>query len=110
MYKFETYVNPSEIWENAKDYVDEGNRPGLVRGYNIEVDDLKGNTGWLSCSYFYGEPVHYFNDEFHTWMYEEHGWVPTGRICFRGYGIEEYDYEERDSFIVPCDADGNIIK
>ena len=32
------------------------------------------------------------------------GLVPTGRICFHGYGREEYDFEERETFIIPVEV------
>ena len=110
MFEFNTYVPAAEIWPTAKSHEDKGSRPGLVRGYNIEVTTADGNTDWLSCEYIYEDPNKFFNDEFHLWYYTEHGWTPTGRICFRGYGIESYDWEERDSYIKPCDEDGNVCK
>lgn len=99
MFKFTDYVLANEIWPTAKVYVDKGPISGYVRGYNIEVTTASGTTDWLSCSYIYNTPEEYFNDAFHLWWYKEHGWVPTGRICFRGYGIEAYDHEERDYFV-----------
>ena len=110
MFKFDQFVNASSIWPTAKDFTDEGIKSGLVRGYNIEIKNAEGKVDWLSCAYIEGDPNVYFNDDFHTWMYSDHGWTPTGRICFRGYGIENYDYEERDTFITPCDANGNVLE
>ena len=99
MARFTEYVNASSIWETAKDYTDLGEREGFVRGYNVEVRK-RDKTDWLSCAWIYGDPNDYFNDEFHTWCREEDGLEYTGRICFRGYGIEMWDSEERDYYIV----------
>ena len=104
MFKITEYVNASSIWPTAKDYIDFGPKSGLVRGYNIEVTNSKGITDWMSCSYIYGEPEEYFNDDFHTWMFEDCGFIPTGRICFRGYGHEEYDFEEHEEYIIPVEV------
>lgn len=105
MFKITEYVNASSIWPTAKDYKDCGEKPGLVRGYNIEVTNYKGATDWMSCSYIHGEPEEYFNDDFHTWMFEDYGFIPTGRICFRGYGREEYDFEEREEYVIPVEVE-----
>ena len=104
MYTFENYVPASHIWPTANDYVDFGPREGLVRGYNIEVRTQGGKVEWLSCSYIHEDPFDYFNSECNLWYYNEHGWKPTGRICFRGYGREEYDPEERDTFVIPVEV------
>jgi hypothetical protein len=108
MTKFTEYVNASAIWATAKDYTDLGERAGFVRGYNVEV--RKGDeTGWLSCSWINGDPNDYFNDAFHAWCREEDGLEYTGRICFRGYGIEKWDPEERDYYIVMEDEVGQTL-
>ena len=99
MFTITEYVPASEIWATAKDHIDHGYKSGLVRGYNIEITTRDGETHWYSCSWIHEDPEEYFNDDFHCWMFNEHGWTPTGRICFRGYGIEEYDPDERDTFI-----------
>lgn len=99
MFKITEYVPASEIWSTATNYIDKGYKSGLVRGYNIEVVALNGKTGWLSCEFIHDDPEEHFNDSFHTWMYEEHGWKPTGRICFRGYGEEVWDEYEREMVV-----------
>lgn len=99
MFKLKEYVPANEIWPNAKGCIDHGYKSGLVRGYNIEVKLKDGSTDWLSCAYIHEDPQEYFNDEFHRWYYAEHNWTPTGRICFRGYGVEEYDPNEHETFI-----------
>lgn len=104
MFKITEYVNASSIWPTAKDYEDMGERAGLCRGYNVEVTNGT-KTDWLSCSWFEGDHETYFNDDFHTLQCEEMGWSYTGRICFRGYGIEMYDPEERDYYIVMADSE-----
>lgn len=101
MFKITEYVPASEIWPTATDYIDKGYKSGLVRGYNIEVTAFSGKTDWLSCEFIHEDPEEHFNDGFHTWMYEEHGWKPTGRICFRGYGEEVWDEYERE-MVVHC--------
>lgn len=109
MKTFTEYVPASAIWSTAKDYTDLGEIDGLVRGYNVEVQ--KGEeVGWLSCAWIYGDPNVYFNDDFHTWCREEDGLEYTGRICFRGYGLEKYDSEERDFYIVSCDSNGKPLE
>ena len=104
MYIFNNYVPASYIWPTANDYIDFGYKPGLVRGYNIEVRTKDGEMDWLSCCYIHEDPQEYFNDEFHLWMYKEHQWKPTGRICFRGYGREVYDPDEHDTFVIPVEV------
>lgn len=109
MFNFNVYVAASEIWPTANNHEDKGYVSGLVRGYNIEVKTWKGQVEWLSCEYIHGEPEQHFNDDFHTWMYEDSGFTPTGRICFRGYGREEWSVEEHEDLIVPCDPEGNDL-
>ena len=99
MFKITEYVPASEIWPTAKSYIDKGYKSGLVRGYNVEVRTSNGETHWLSCSWITDSIENEINNEFHRWYYNEHNWNPTGRICFRGYGVEEYDPDERDTFI-----------
>lgn len=109
MYKFDNVVKASSVWPTAKDYEDKGLILGLLRGYNIEVKTYKGEIIWLSCNYIEDEPEDFFNDDFHLWMYQEHGWTPTGRITFRGYAYESYD-DEIGECVVPCDVYGREIK
>lgn len=100
--KFTEYVKASEIWPTAKDFEDKGPRPGLVRGYNVEIKTRHGIIDWMSCSYISEDtPEEYFLGEFYTFYLNDLGFELTGRICFRGYGREEYDPDERDTFIIP---------
>lgn len=98
--KFE-YVKASEIWPTAIDFEDKGQRPGLVRGYNPEIVTKDGKIDFMSCTYIDCEPEEYFYGEFYQFYLDEYGFKLTGRICFRGYGREEYDLDERDTFVIP---------
>lgn len=96
MINFNEYINASEIWPSAKNYEDKGPKSNLVRGYNVEVAKLNGEKHWWSCEWIHNDPNSCFNDDFHTFMYDQYNVKPTGRICFRGYGEEFYIPEERD--------------
>ncbi|MEE0929940.1 MAG: hypothetical protein UIM53_02985 [Acutalibacteraceae bacterium] len=101
MITFTEYVQPSTIWQGAEDFVDEGRKDYKLRGYNVEgIKD--GKKDWLSAEWIYGNPEDNFNNEYHTWFYNMFGITLTGRIAFRGYGIEEYDADERETYIIPC--------
>lgn len=104
MFKTTEYVNASSIWPTAKDFQDFGAKPGLLRGYNIEVTNEKGRTDWMSASYFEGEPEEYFNSDFEMHFRLWAGLKPTGRITFRGYYKEEYDFEGREQYLVHVDV------
>lgn len=99
MFTIKEYVPANEIWSTAEAYIDSGYKPNLVRGYNVEVMTSDGKTDWLSTEWIHGDPKEEFNDDFHQYYYKNHGWKPTGRICFRGYGREVYDPDERDYYI-----------
>lgn len=103
---FTEYVPASEIWHNATNFTDRGLKQGLVRGYNVEVRKLDGTVGWDSCCYIHSEPEEYFLDGYYKYFLEDRGATLTGRICFRGYGIEEYSLEDHDTFVNPCDENG----
>lgn len=100
MLKITEFVPASKIWHTAEDHVDMGEIDGLMRGYNIEVKVEKtGVVDWMSAEWIYGDPETEFNDDYHKWSRADWGLKPTGRVCFRGYGSEEYDFEERDTFV-----------
>ena len=101
MYKFNTYVNASDIWEGAENHIDKGEKQDMVRGYNIEIRKHDGTTYWESCCWFDGTPEQYYNSDYYQWHFEDTSSEPTGRICFRGYGEEYYDSDEREYFIKP---------
>jgi hypothetical protein len=98
MLKITEFVPASQIWPTAEDHIDFGEIPGLMRGYNIEVEK-EGTTHWMSANWIRNDPEKEFNDEYHTWSRSDWGLKPTGRISFRGYGVEQYDSEERDFYI-----------
>lgn len=98
------YVKASEIWPTAKNFEDKGQRPDLLRGYNVEIVTKDGKTDFMSCTYIDNEPEEYFCDEFYQFYLNEYGFKLTGRICFRGYGREEYDPYERDTYIIPVNV------
>lgn len=101
MFEFNEFVPASSIWPTAEDHIDHGDIPGLVRGYNIEVK--KGAlVDWMSASWFQGTPEAEYNDDFHRCYFADLGVVPTGRICFRGYGFLEYDFDEREEYVKLC--------
>lgn len=111
MFKITEFIPASQIWPTAEDHVDIGEIPGLVRGYNIEVTNSKGVTDWMSAEWIHGDPEEVFNDDYHTWSRNDWGLEPTGRITFRGYGREEYDFDERDMFVISySDEDAKKIK
>ncbi len=103
------YVPANEIWPKSTSFIDEGERQGLVRGYNVEVKKYDGEVFWMSAVYIRTTIEKYLEDEFTQFYYSDLGVTPTGRICFRGYGTEEYDNIERDIFINPCDREGNPL-
>jgi hypothetical protein len=102
-FKIKEFVPANTIWETAKVYKDKGIIPGYLRGYNIEVTTTDGRTDWLSANYIWGEPEDALNDEYNLWRRSDWGWVPTGRITFRGYYTEHYDFEEREEYVVNAD-------
>ena len=104
-FKISEVVPASSIWPTAENFTDYGPKPGLLRGYNIEVKDQKGVVDWMSAAFIYGKPEDTTGDGFNEpWRIESRkdwGFEPTGRITFRGYYTEEYDFEERETFVVP---------
>ena len=101
MYKFNEYVNASDIWPTATNHINKGRRCYLVRGFNIELKKSDGTKYWESCCWFDGDPNTYYNSDYYKWHYEQCDAEPTGRICFRGYGEEYYDSDEHEYFIKP---------
>lgn len=99
------YVPAGDIWPGALNKIDEGERDGLLRGYNVEVRMPDGTTGWDSCNYIYGTIEDNLDSEFTKFWFEERGVTPTGRICFRGYAVDNFD-----DTVSPCDADGNLVE
>ena len=104
MVKVTEYVKASSIWETAEDYEYEGVVPGLVHGFNIEVRTPSGVVDWMSCSWIYDSVEEHINSDFMQWYLSERGFEFTGRVCFRGYGEEEYDFDEREYFVTKVGA------
>lgn len=77
--------------------------PGYVCGYNFEVTDRNGRTDFMSCQFEYGDPSEVAQGESQTWLMEDCGLTYTGRVAFRGYYEEHYDFEERDTFYTKVD-------
>ena len=102
-FKISEVVPASSIWPTAKSYKDKGIVPGYLRGYNIEVTTSKGVTDWMSAHFIEGEPEEHFNEDFEVWHRQEWGFVPTGRIAFRGYYTEYWYAEERDWCVKEAD-------
>lgn len=96
-------VKASSIWSTATDYEDKGFHPGILRGYNFEVKRPDGSTYWLSCTYIDEELEMYVESDFFLRHLAELDVEPTGRVCFRGYGYEEYDPDEQDVYIQHVD-------
>ena len=90
MFKIKEFVPTSQIWLTAEDHVDRGPVPGLLRGYNIEVECGPYHE-WLPAEWIKGDPETYFNSASHLWSRRHAGLKPTGRITFRGYGAEDFD-------------------
>lgn len=91
-------VPANSIWPNATSYEDKGPIKGYVRGYNVEVVK-NGKIDWMSCVWIRESIEEYVNDESTRYWYLDCGVTPTGRVSFRGYGIERYDPDERDTYI-----------
>lgn len=108
-FKAKEVVPASSIWPTAKSYKDKGIIRGHVRAYNIEVTTREGVTDWLSTTFIHGEPEEYFNDEYNMWSRADWGWVPTGRITFRGYFTEHYDFEEREEYFVEAHELNEVV-
>ena len=106
MFKITEFVSASSIWPTAEDFKDFGPKPGLLRGYNIEVTTEKGITDWMSATFTELEPEDEFNQEWRVESRKDWGFTPTGRICFRGYYKEEHDWEEREEYVVPVVVNG----
>lgn len=107
---FHTYVRASSIWPTAENHIDYGPVDGLLRGYNVQVRRVSdGILYWRDAEFIEGSPEDVFKNEFHSWLQEIHEFEPTGGICFRGYGVEFYDSDEREHFVKPI-SDNEVKK
>ena len=102
-------VNASEVYPNAKDCSDYGYITGLVRGYNIEVTEAASDTTSNVTFTNFESPEDLINDDFHQWYFIEHGYNPTGRVCFRGYGQEMYSYDDEE-YIQPVESPTDFLR
>lgn len=111
MKKFEVaeLVPANVIWPKSEAYEDHGPIAGYVRGYNVEVKKRDGSLDWMSCVWIDTSIEDYVNDEYTRYWYMDLGVEPTGRVSFRGYGIEKYDPEEREHFVDRCEGIPRII-
>ncbi len=74
--------------------------PGLLRGFNVEVTNARGEIDYCSAVWTYGEANEENFDIFISIdLASYNGWVPTGRLVFRGYAIDRYDPEEREEYV-----------
>lgn len=113
-FKISEVVPASSIWPTTEDHIDYGHIPGLLRGYNIEVRTQKGVVDWMAAAFIAGDPESENYDCFnHDWRIESRkdwGLEPTGRIAFRGYYEEEYDFDERETFVKPATLTDDELK
>ena len=78
---------------------------GLCCGWQFEFKNAEGKLNYNSVTWYAGTPEQYCD----TWLrYGEdalfeterwNGYLPTGRVIFRGYGEELWDACERDYYI-----------
>ena len=90
-----TFV-PHDGWSDVEEY--HGIIPGLLCGYNFEAVAPDGRVDFLSCVYHEGTPEEAVASESWYW-FDCLNLTLTGRVVFRGYYEEEYDFEERDFFV-----------
>lgn len=86
--------------------------PNVCCGWMFEFKNKDGKIGYNSVTWFEGTPEEYCE----TWLrygsdalFEAERWngyEPTGRVVFRGYGVEEWWAEERDWCIRDCEPEG----
>lgn len=85
-----------EGWDDCEEF--HGIIPGYACGYNFEVVTRDGRVDFMSCVFEHGTPSEVANGEFEQWYMEDLGFTYTGRVVFRGYYEEHYDFEERDYY------------
>ena len=96
-----------------KNYV--GVIPGLCCGWQFEFEK-DGKIDYNSVVFFEGNAEEYCD----TWLrYGEdalfeiermNGWVPTGRVIFRGYAESFWDDEERDWYVEEVDDISEYVR
>lgn len=83
-------------WTDCETY--HGVIPGYSCGYNFEVKTRDGRIDFMSCTFDSREPEECAEDECQKDHMAFLGLTYTGRVIFRGYYEEHYDYEERESY------------
>ena len=79
--------------------------PGYICGFNVEVEK-NGKIDACSCCF-----TNDYEEIRNPWECDNwnelglcldglNGWKATGNIVFRGYHIEDYDYEERENYYI----------
>lgn len=102
-------------WNTGNDSRNYGYVDGLVRGFNIEFKHKEtGEINYNSANFVEGNIEDYYRERIEEWgdvgytpfeVETRNGYEPTGRAVFRGYGVERYDEEERDTYIEDVDID-----
>ena len=113
-------------WNKGKNDIDyKGDIPGYMVGFCLEIKKADGSLGYASCQFvdklenltlYMADSYEEYNDigcqkvpgmtradwdVFITWdLCDRDGNQPTGRVVFRGYFEEKYDFEERDNYYV----------
>ena len=95
------YVMADQIWKNADNHTDYGKKDRYIRGYSIELMK-NGHPGWTRTHWIHNDPEVYFNTTTYKNNLLHQNCIPTGRICFRGYGIEKIDKIEiySDDYVI----------
>ena len=106
------YISISDTATGWRDNAgrDYGQIDGYVRGYNVEFRNREtGEIDYNSTLWVNGTIEGYHQRNMDAWgnvgyepfeVERSNGWEPTGRAVFRGYGKEEYDFEERETYII----------
>lgn len=88
-------------WTDEFEYATTQNIPGFLRGFNIEYERPDGDLDYGSCIWTYNDPDENnfeFRCQIETVAMFGNG-RPTGRVVFRGYATEYYDYDEHETFV-----------
>lgn len=88
-------------WETFMvDYEYRGVIPGYFCGYNFEVITRDGKIDFFSTTFTCLTPDELMNSdcEYYAEFIEDCGCKPTGRVIFRGYYTEGYDFDERETY------------
>lgn len=88
-------------WTDCETY--HGIIPGYHCGYNFEVKTRDGRVDFMACTFDTRSPEDFVEDEEQKDYMDYLGFVYTGRVIFRGYYEEHYDFEERDYYYTKVD-------